>query len=223
MIFRITRGPFLTKSSFALLIVRNEPSAVESALLAGLLECPACQSPLRPWGHSRAREVRCRQHSETRRFRRSRCASCQKTHVLIPEDTLSRRRDAAEVIGEALVAHHAGRGRTAIAKSLGRHESTVASWLRRFKQSAVRTREFFAAWAEALGLGGSPVRPTGSDFGDALELIGIVAALAVRRFGPKPVFHLASALTEGGLLATPSHQFRKMAPYVMVDRPVLMT
>jgi len=206
-----------------LLIVGTDAGVVDRALRAGRLHCPDCSSALRPWGHSRSREVRHLSGSERRRFRRSRCLSCKKTHVLVGEDTLVRRRDAAEVIGAALLAHSKGKGRTAIGKSLGRHPSTVAAWLRRFKRSATRISEHFAIWAEALGLGGAAVRPTGSAFGDALEMIGIVGALAVRRFGPKPTFHVASVLTQGGLLATPSHQFQKSAPHVMVQRHVQTT
>jgi hypothetical protein len=37
--------------------------------------------------------------AERRRFRRSACKSCGRTHVLIPHDTLVRRRDSVAVIG----------------------------------------------------------------------------------------------------------------------------
>jgi hypothetical protein len=46
--------------------------------------------------------------------------------------------------------------------------------------------------------------PTGSDCSDALDAIGVLAQMAVRRFGPRPPWHMASALTRGLLLCNTS-------------------
>jgi transposase len=70
--------------------------------------------------------------------------------VLLAEDTLSRRRDAVQVIGTALVAKANGQGRRSIAAALGVHESTVAGWLRRFAQMAGVIREHFTRWAAVV-------------------------------------------------------------------------
>lgn len=87
-----------------MLIVGTDKTAVEADLIGGRLSCPICQVGLRPWGHGVDREVRLMAHSEQRCFRRSICRPCRATHVLIPEDTLVRRRHAGEVIGAALTA-----------------------------------------------------------------------------------------------------------------------
>jgi hypothetical protein len=101
-------------------IVGIDAASVEADLVGGLLACPVCGARLRPWGHALEREIRLGASSERRRFRRSRCAECGITHVLVPEDTLVRRRDAVEVIGAALVAKAQGAGHRSIAKLLGR-------------------------------------------------------------------------------------------------------
>ena len=75
-----------------MLIVGTDQAAVEADLKSGRLSCPGCQVGLRPWGHGVDREVRLLARSEQRCFRRSICRPCRATHVLIPEDTLVRRR-----------------------------------------------------------------------------------------------------------------------------------
>jgi transposase-like protein len=190
------------------LIVGTDRAAVEIELTAWRLACPDCQAQLRPWGHASEREVRGPGAlPERRRPRRSICRSCETTHVLAAEDTLRRRRDTVEVIGAALVAKAAGKGRRSIAAALGLHPSTVAGWLRRFALMAGAIREHFTRWAAVLGPGHGAFCPTGSAFSDAVEAIGVVGIVAVRRFGPRPVWSLASLLTGGGLLATRAHPY----------------
>ena len=137
-----------------MLIVGTDAAAVETDLIGGRLGCPDCASALRPWGHSVEREVRLLERSERRRFRRSICRSCAVTHVLVPEDTLVRRRDGVEVIGAALAAKATGRGPPARSRrtSAGR-PSTVRGWLRRFAAMASELREHFTRWAHALDPG----------------------------------------------------------------------
>ena len=101
-----------------MLIVETDEAAVEAALVNGRLSCPGCGSVLRPWGYGVERDVRMVEATERRRFRRSICRSCDDTHVLVHEDTLVRRRDAAEVIGMALTAKARGEGHRSIARAL---------------------------------------------------------------------------------------------------------
>ena len=72
--------------------------------------------------------------------RRSICAQCGggrgKTHVLLPDSSLIRRRDHVEVIVSAIEARAAGESRASIAERLGRHEDTVRGWLRAFARNA---------------------------------------------------------------------------------------
>jgi len=190
------------------LIVGTDAAAVEIELAAWRLCCPDCSAQLRPWGHAGERDVRGPGAVITRRRpRRSICRACRATHVLSAEDTLRRRRDTVEVIGTALVGKARGQGRRSIAAALGLHPSTVAGWLRRFALMAGAIRQHFTRWAAVLGPGHGPLAPTGSAFSDAVEAIGMVGIVAVRRFGPRPVWSLASALTGGGLLATRAHPY----------------
>lgn len=65
-----------------MLIVGTDQTVVEADLMAGRLACPECGTALRPW--------------------RAICPGCAKTHVLVSEASLVRRRDAVEVFGTAL-------------------------------------------------------------------------------------------------------------------------
>ncbi len=187
-----------------MLIVGNDPAAVETDLLAGRLACPACGIVVHPWGHARKRILHRLETKEWLRPRRGICAGCGATHVLLPEDTLARRRDAVEVIGAALTAKAAGSGHRRVAAELGREPSKVRRWFRRFASMAEEIRAHFTRWAHALDPALGPVAPIGSAFADAVEAIGMAAMAAVRRLGPRPPWPLASVLSGGGLLATRS-------------------
>ena len=183
-----------------MLIVGTDEAAVETDLIGGRIGCPDCERGLRPWGHSIEREVRLLGHIERRRLRRSICRPCATTHVLVPEDTFLRRRDGVEVIGTALRQRAEGKGHRRIASDLGRAPSTVRSWLQAFAARAVALREHFVRWAHALDPGHDRRSAGGSDFFDAVDAIGVLGIVAVRRFGPRPVWSLASFLTGGRLL-----------------------
>lgn len=150
-------------------------------------------------------------YTEERRPRRSICSSCAKTHVLLCEDTLVRRQHKVEVMGAALVAYGAGRSKRSIALGRGLARSTVRSWISRFSEMADAVRQHFTAWAAALDPGHGPFPVSPSAFSDALEAIGVVGIVAVRRFGPRPVWSLASVLTQGCLLATRACHYRRPA------------
>jgi len=112
-----------------MLIVADDTDRTERELAAGEFTCPDCRGQLRPWGHARARWLRTREGRRHLRLRRSRCADCHRTHVLVPGVMLlPRRADAVKVIGEALAASAAGQGYRPIAARLGRPVTTVA-WL----------------------------------------------------------------------------------------------
>ena len=115
-----------------------------------------------------------------------------------------RRRDGVEVIGAALTAKANGEGHRRIAADLGRPHSTVRGWLRRFASMAVELREHFTRWAHALDPGHDRLSPGGSAFFDAVEAVGVLGIVAVRRFGPRPPWSLASVVTGGGLLCNTS-------------------
>ncbi len=115
---------------------------------------------------------------------------------------LVRRADGAVVIGAALVAKAAGAGHRSIAAALGRPDSTVRGWLRRFTARAHGWRVLFTGLLHALDPLAGPIVACASVFADAVEVLGLAAAAAARRFGPRPPWQFASAAC-GGLLLGP--------------------
>lgn len=190
-----------------MLIVGIDAAAVETDLIGGRLACPVCGSSLRPWGHSVDREVRLLVRAEHRFLRRSMCRTCSATHVLIPEDMLLRRRDGVEVIGAALSAKAAGAGHRRIAKDLDRQVSTVRGWLRRFAAMADELRQHFTRWAYSIDPGHDRTFSGGEALSDAVEAVGVLGIVAVRRFGPRSPWSLASIVTAGRLLCNTSSPF----------------
>ncbi len=187
-----------------MLIVGRDRAAVEQLLAARELHCPHCRGELRPWGSARPRPVRELGTETVCTPRRSRCASCEKTHVLLADTTLLRRRDALAVIGAALLAKAAGEGSRLIGRRLGVHPDTVRGWLRRFALRAEGWRAHCWAWAHALDASLGPIAPAGSVFADAVSAIGLAVAAATRRFGPRPGWGWAAVITAGRLLANTS-------------------
>lgn len=122
--------------------------------------------------------------------------------MLIGASMLVRRADAAVVIGAALVAKAAGAGHRPIAARLGRPVSTVRGWLRRFTARADAWRVSFTGLLHALDPQAGPIAVNASVVGDAVEVLGLAAAAAARRFGPRPPWQFASAAS-GGLLLGP--------------------
>jgi hypothetical protein len=183
-----------------LLSITVNPDVLEADLAAGRLCCPGCDQPLSRWGFAREREVRMLDGVRRLRPRRARCGACETTHVLLDACCVPRRRDGAEVIGQALLAKAEGEGHRTIAARLRRAPSTVRGWLR----AASRRAELLCAaglrWLRALDPMSDPVKPAGSPLGDVVEALGsAVRACRLRlgiRAGP---WELAVALT-GGLL-----------------------
>lgn len=188
-----------------MLMVSGDLERVESELNAGRLRCPGCGDRLARWGRARGRNVRVMGGAQRRvQPRRARCVGCERTHVLLPDGLLVRRRDEVDVIGAALVAYAAGEGHRRIAERLGVPAATVRGWLRRVGARATVIAAFFTRWALVLAPGSDPPASTGSTVGDAVEAVGVATRAAVRRFGPGPVWTRAARLTGGGLLANTS-------------------
>lgn len=121
--------------------------------------------------------------------------------MLLPVLALLRRRDLAEVIGEALLARHVGGGTIEeIADAAGVAPDTVRSWMRRFAERCGEIRAQFLALAHRLDPELGSVEARGSPVGDALEAIGVAAAAAVRRLGPSPLWHFVAGASGGRLL-----------------------
>jgi hypothetical protein len=156
---------------------------VEAALAAGELVCPACSGRLSPWGFARSREIRMRDGLRSLTPRRARCGSCETTHVLSPSWLVPRRRDGAEVIGEALRLAAGGDGHRVIARQLGRPEGTVRGWLRAARTRAGLLRACATRQLVSLDPEHGAVTPAGSGLGDAVEAIMLAVRACVLRFG----------------------------------------
>lgn len=185
-----------------MLMVCAEQSRVEAELVGGLLCCPSCRAVLGPWGHARARVLRCVVGDRLLRPRRARCRGCAGTHVLIPDVALLRRRDEIAVIGAAIEAKVAGWGYRRIASWLGVPADTVRGWLARFAQRAELVRAHFTRCVVALDVEQGPVLPAGSGIADALEVIAVACRAWVLRFGPRDPWPIVGVLSGGVLLAT---------------------
>jgi transposase-like protein len=166
-----------------MLQVAITPEGVEAALAAGELACPGCSGRLSPWGFARSREVRLAGEVRPLTPRRARCAVCETTHVLSPSWTVPRRRDSAEVIGEALRLAATGAGHRPIARRLGRPEGTVRGWLRAARRRAGGLRACATRWIVTLDPEPVAVTPAGSTLGDAVEAIMLAVRAWVLRFG----------------------------------------
>ncbi len=162
---------------------------------------------LGPWGHARERVIRCREGRQWLRPRRARCRGCTRTHVLLADVCLLRRRDGIAVIGEALVAKADGEGHRGIAEQLGVPKDTVRGWLRRFAADAETIRAYFARWAVALDSELGSIVPAAGGLAVAVEAVAVAARAWVLRFGPGDPWRIVSVLSGGALLGNTSCPF----------------
>jgi hypothetical protein len=120
--------------------------------------------------------------------------------VLLPAWAVPRRRDSAEVIGQALLEYARGLGHRRIAVRLGRPPGTVRGWLRTFAHRAELITATARRWTHALDANSlDQIRPSGSRTVDAVDALGSMARAVRRRLrmSASP-WELAVALT--GLL-----------------------
>ena len=160
--------------------------------------CPLCSGPTGRWsGYER--------HLRDGRDRliwipRVRCGVCGVTQALLPWFVLAWRWDVVEVIGSALEMAAEGWGHRRIARVIGRPETTVREWCRRFGSRAGLVAELLLARAVSWGWSGWDL-PT-----SALRrcLIGAEALASQwrRRRGPVQAWRLTNLITGGRLLAT---------------------
>jgi hypothetical protein len=178
-----------------------ESGVLEAELAAGRIACEACGGRLSRWGFAREREVRMLDGVRSLRPRRARCGPCETTHVLLPAWSVPRRRDGAEVIGQALVLKAQGAGHRTIARRLDRAPGTVRGWLRAGARRADALRLCGVKWTVALSeelgrpwLADSPLQY-------ALDALGGAAIGWRLRFGVSATpWELIVAFT-GGLLS----------------------
>jgi hypothetical protein len=174
---------------------------IETELLAGRMACH-CGGQLRPWSYARTRLIR---HHDGKhhplRPRRGRCVACLSTHVLLPAASLPRRRDATEIVGQALVQAALGHGHRSIAEELGLPPSTVPNWLRRARSQADRLYRAGTEWTFQVDGHLPATKPQATALGDAIESLGQAAAALIGRvldIGTSP--WRVIAIITGGLL-----------------------
>lgn len=185
-----------------MLVVTIGAGQVEAQLAAGRLACPGCGGRLSRYGFTAWRTVRGRDAARRVRLRRSACAGCGATHVLVPAWLATRRRDTVEVIGAALAMAARGAGHRRIARALGRPPETVRGWLRCARRNAQALRASGVRWWVALEPEPGPVRPAGSELADAVEAVMLAVRAWRLRFGRDIAgpWERAQSLT-GGLLS----------------------
>lgn len=183
--------------------VGMDEGRVETQLRSGELACPGCGARLAGWGRARTRSVRDERGTRVLTPRRTRCAGCGATHVLLPLLVLARRADAAAVIVAALLAKATGQGHRSIAARLGRPAETVRGWLRCFAARLEPARAVFTSWCRATATDPVLPGPAGNRWADAVAALAAAAAALAARFqlGTVALWPAAVVLSTGRLLA----------------------
>jgi hypothetical protein len=120
--------------------------------------------------------------------------------VLLPAWSVARRRDGAEVIGEALLAKAQGQGHRTIAARLDRPPGTVRGWLRAAARRGEALRACVARWTQVIDANAEQLPPAASPLAGAVDALGATARACRLELGMRASpWELAVALT-GGLL-----------------------
>jgi hypothetical protein len=137
------------------------------------------------------------------------------TAALLPWFVTPYRWDTVDVIGRALELAVSGQGVRRIAAALGRPETTVREWCRRFRATAADLARVLLAAAVRVGWTGFDL-PTAPGPRCAAAVSALASAWA-RRHGPAPPWRLAALVTGGAWLArnTTSPLAASAAPSLM--------
>ena len=164
-----------------------------------------CGGRVRGWGRTRPRAVRGRDGRWSRvRLRRTRCAGCRRTHVVLPAAYLPRRVDHTDTVGAALLAAAQCAGHRRVAADLDRPVDTVRGWLHRFRGQSELLRGLATRPAVRPDPRLEPERPQPTPLADAVTALGAAAASVVRRLGALSslVWQIVVMITGGRLLSS---------------------
>jgi len=181
-----------------------DTAAARQALTRGLLRCPDCAQPLRPWGQARERTVRNLGGAVvTARPDRARCTGCRATHVVLDAGLLPRRAYTVQVVGKALLAAARGHGHRRIAAQLHAPHGTVRGWIRRARRSAHRLWTIGVRAVVTLEPAALPTADRPDSLTSAVEVLAAAATALSHRFGLHATHPWARivVLTRGRLLA----------------------
>jgi hypothetical protein len=132
---------------------------------------------------------------------RVRCRACGRTDALLPWFAVPYRYDTIDVIGAALERSAAGAGVRPIATALGRPETTVRDWVRRFGRVTADLARMLLGAAVRAGWSGFEL-PTAPGPRCVAAVTAIGSAWGRRR-GPTEPWRVA-ALVSGGTLLAPN-------------------
>jgi hypothetical protein len=160
--------------------------------------CPLCSGPTGSWsGYER--------HLRDERDRliwipRVRCRACGVTQALLPWFVAPWRWDVMEVIGRALEMLAKGWGHRRIAALVGRPETTVRGWCRRFRGGAETITGVLLARAVSWGWSGWEL--PSSPLQRCVAAVEALAGQWRRRRGSAGAWRVTNLITGGWLAAT---------------------
>ncbi len=160
--------------------------------------CPRCGGPTGAWSGYR-RHLRDAEPLLRIFVPRVRCRQCGRTDAILPWFVSPYRWDTVDVIGQALERSAAGEGVRRIADALGRPETTVREWCRRFGRVADALARVLLAAAVRAGWSGFdlPTAPRSR----CAAAVGALASAWSRRRGQVSPWRLAALVTGGAWLA----------------------
>ena len=184
------------------------------------MACPRCGGPTGPWSGYR-RHLRDALELHRIFVPRVRCRACGVTAALLPWFVTPYRWDTVDVIGRALELSIGGQGVRAIAAALGRPETTVREWTRRFGRTAdALARVLLAAAVRSAWSGFElPVTP-GSR---CLAAADALASAWARRHGPAGPWRVASLVSLAPQVDASEEVAAAVHEHAVAHRPAMLT
>lgn len=156
--------------------------------------CPSCGGELAGAWRGYERSLRLGERVVRLRIARARCASCRRTHALLPSFCVPGRLDGAASVTAAVAQAARGQGHRPIAGRLGLPATTVRGWLRRLRSGALAHAARLERVARGWGAPSARPPPATTPLGALWRALGAARRAARHRLGP------AGQLDRAGLL-----------------------